>query len=49
MFETLSARLTEALRKITGRGVLRPEDVDAGLREVPWCEAISASDQSLRR
>jgi len=34
MFETLSARLTEALRKITGRGVLRPEDVDAGLREV---------------
>jgi len=34
MFETLSARLTEALRKITGRGVLRPEDVDAALREV---------------
>src|SRR5258708_15339493 len=34
MFEPLSARLTEALRKITGRGVLRPEDVDAGLREV---------------
>jgi len=34
MFETLSARLTEALKKITGRGVLRPEDVDAGLREV---------------
>src|SRR5690349_22530651 len=34
MFETLSARLTEALRKITGRGVLRPEDIDAGLREV---------------
>jgi signal recognition particle subunit SRP54 len=34
MFETLSARLTEALRKISGRGVLRPEDVDAGLREV---------------
>jgi signal recognition particle subunit SRP54 len=34
MFETLSARLTEALRKITGRGVLRPEDIDAALREV---------------
>ena len=34
MFESLSARLTEALRKITGRGVLRAEDVDAGLREV---------------
>src|SRR5579859_2124925 len=34
MFEALSARLTEALRKITGRGVLRPEDVDAALREV---------------
>ena len=34
MFESLSARLTEALKKITGRGVLRPEDVDAGLREV---------------
>jgi len=34
MFETLSARLTEALKKITGRGVLRPEDVDAALREV---------------
>ncbi|HET7466070.1 MAG TPA: signal recognition particle protein [Candidatus Dormibacteraeota bacterium] len=34
MFETLSARLTEALRKISGRGVLRAEDVDAALREV---------------
>src|SRR5579872_5127725 len=34
MFETLSARLTAALRKMTGRGVLRPEDVEAGLREV---------------
>src|SRR5947209_17299972 len=34
MFETLSARLTAALKKITGRGVLRPEDVEAGLREV---------------
>ncbi len=34
MFETLSARLTEALRKITGRGVLHPKDVDTALREV---------------
>ena len=34
MFETLSDRLAAALKKITGRGVLRPEDVDAGLREV---------------
>ena len=34
MFESLSARLTQALKKITGRGVLRPEDVDAALREV---------------
>src|SRR5437660_12147489 len=34
MFETLSDRLSAALKKITGRGVLRPEDVDAGLREV---------------
>ena len=34
MFESLSERLAAALKKITGRGVLRPEDVDAGLREV---------------
>jgi signal recognition particle subunit SRP54 len=34
MFETLSDRLVAALKKITGRGVLRPEDVEAGLREV---------------
>ncbi|HEV8596428.1 MAG TPA: signal recognition particle protein [Candidatus Dormibacteraeota bacterium] len=34
MFETLSDRLAAALKKITGRGVLRPEDVDAGLRQV---------------
>src|SRR2546427_10962594 len=34
MFEALSERLAAALKKITGRGVLRPEDVDAGLREV---------------
>lgn len=34
MFETLGERLTAALKKITGRGVLSPADVDAGLREV---------------
>ena len=34
MFESLSDRLAAALKKISGRGVLRPEDVDAGLREV---------------
>jgi signal recognition particle subunit SRP54 len=34
MFETLGERLTAALKKISGRGVLRPEDVDAGIREV---------------
>jgi signal recognition particle subunit SRP54 len=34
MFEALSDRLAAVLRKITGRGVLRPEDVDASLREV---------------
>src|SRR5256886_3484329 len=34
LFETLGERLADALKKITGRGVLRPEDVDAGLREV---------------
>src|ERR1700674_3718239 len=33
MFETLGERLAAALKKISGRGVLRPEDVDAGLRE----------------
>ena len=34
MFEALGERLTAALKKMTGRGVLRPEDVDAALREV---------------
>jgi signal recognition particle subunit SRP54 len=34
VFETLSVRLAAALKKISGRGVLRPEDVEAGLREV---------------
>src|SRR5260370_1067040 len=34
MFEALGDRLAAALKTITGRGVLRPEDVDAGLREV---------------
>jgi signal recognition particle subunit SRP54 len=34
VFEALSDRLAAALKKITGRGVLRPEDVAAALREV---------------
>jgi signal recognition particle subunit SRP54 len=34
VFESLSERLAAVLKKISGRGVLRPEDVDAGLREV---------------
>jgi signal recognition particle subunit SRP54 len=34
MFESLSERLASVLKKISGRGVLRQEDVDAGLREV---------------
>jgi signal recognition particle subunit SRP54 len=34
VFESLSERLTGALKKLTGSGVLRPEDVDATLREV---------------
>ena len=34
MFESLGERLAAALKKISGRGVLRPEEVDAGLRDV---------------
>jgi signal recognition particle subunit SRP54 len=34
MFEALAERLAAAMKKIAGRGVLRPEDVDAALREV---------------
>jgi signal recognition particle subunit SRP54 len=34
MFESLSERLAAALKKISGHGVLRPEDLEAGLREV---------------
>ncbi len=34
MFDGLQARLGEIFRKVTGRGVLRPEEVDAVLREV---------------
>lgn len=34
MFEALGDRLAAVLKKITSRGVLRPEDVDASLREV---------------
>src|ERR1700693_4270494 len=45
MFESLSERLAAALKKISGRGVLRPEDVEAGLREgrlaLPEADATS--------
>jgi signal recognition particle subunit SRP54 len=34
MFESLSDRLGSVLKRLTGRGVLRPEDVEAALREV---------------
>jgi signal recognition particle subunit SRP54 len=34
MFESLSDRLGGVLKRISGRGVLRPEDVEAALREV---------------
>jgi signal recognition particle subunit SRP54 len=34
MFESLSDRLSESLKKLTGRGVLRPEHVEAALKEV---------------
>ena len=34
MFESLSERLGGVLKRLSGRGVLRPEDVEAALREV---------------
>jgi signal recognition particle subunit SRP54 len=34
MFETLTERVSGALRKLSGRGLLRPEDVEVALREV---------------
>ena len=34
MFETLTERISAALKRMTGRGVLRPEDVEVALREV---------------
>jgi signal recognition particle subunit SRP54 len=34
MFETLTDRISAALKKMSGRGVLRPEDVELALREV---------------
>lgn len=34
MFEGLQARLGEIVRRITGRGTLSPDDVDAALRDV---------------
>jgi len=46
LFETLGERLAAALKKISGRGVLRPEDVDAGLREVRL--ALLEADANFR-
>ncbi len=34
MFETLTERISAALKKMSGRGVLRPEDIELALREV---------------
>jgi signal recognition particle subunit SRP54 len=34
VFETLTERISAALKKMSGRGVLRPEDVELALREV---------------
>ncbi|MDQ6899635.1 MAG: signal recognition particle protein [Candidatus Dormibacteraeota bacterium] len=34
MFESLSERLGGVIKRLSGRGVLRPEEVDAALREV---------------
>ena len=34
MFETLTERISAAFKKMSGRGVLRPEDVEVALREV---------------
>ena len=34
MFENLTDRISAALRKMSGRGVLQPEDVETALREV---------------
>src|SRR5262245_45503657 len=34
MFENLSDRLGAVFKRLSGRGVLRPEDVDAALRQV---------------
>jgi signal recognition particle subunit SRP54 len=46
MFESLSDRLGAVLKKLTGRGVLRPEDVEASLREVRL--ALLEADVSYR-
>jgi len=46
MFEVLGDRLAAVLKKVSGRGVLRPEDVDAGLREVRL--ALLAADVNFK-
>ena len=37
MFEALSSRLSDTLRKLTGKGVLSEDDVREGLREIRRC------------
>ena len=37
MFEALSTRLSDTLRKLTGKGVLSEDDVREGLREIRRC------------
>jgi len=46
MFESLTARLTEALRKLRGRGVLTERNIEDGLREVRV--ALLEADVSYR-
>lgn len=46
MFEALQSRLGEIVRKLAGRGVLSPQDVDAVLREVRM--ALLEADVNFR-
>lgn len=46
MFEALQSRLGEIVRRLAGRGVLSPEDVDAVLREVRM--ALLEADVNFR-
>lgn len=46
MFEALQSRLGQIIKRIAGRGVLSPEDVDAALREVRM--ALLEADVNFR-